>query len=50
MAERSRRDPESAVEAALLAALGAAEWDDEPLTAEAIASIEEGGAAFHRGE
>ena len=34
----------------ILVALQAAEWDDEPLTEEGIAAIEEGEAASRRGD
>ncbi len=50
MAERAALPSESTSEDPFLAALEAAELDDEPLTDEDIAAMEEGEAAFRRGE
>ena len=50
MAERAPRDTAPAVEDPVLGALEAAEWDDEPYTDEDRAAVEEGRAAYRRGE
>ncbi len=50
MDNENLRTAEGPAEDSFLAALEAAELDDEPLTAEDIAAMEEGEAAFRRGE
>ena len=50
MAERVPQPPEVPTDDPFLAALEAAEWDDEPLTDEDIAAMAEGKAEIRRGE
>ena len=50
MAERAPQPPEMVQEDPFLAALDAAEWDDEPLTDEDIAAMREGETAIRWGE
>lgn len=50
MAETAPRQPQPPVEDPFLAALEAAELDDEPFTDEERAAVEEGEAQFRRGE
>lgn len=50
MAERAPHRPEAVTKDPFLAALEAAEWDDEPYTDEERAAVEEGHAAYRRGD